>query len=94
MTSTPQLRVEDVTAEGIRLRRIGTRFDVADVDRFLGECRAALKGREAGRPSTLRGDDVVVRQFEVATMFAPGYDADAVDDLLDRVVIRLRELGA
>lgn len=94
MTETTPLRAEEVTAEGIGLRRFGTRFDVADVDRFLGECRAALHARTAGRASPLRIDDIVVRQFKIATLFTPGYDADAVDDLLDRVAIRLRELEA
>lgn len=96
MTGEPALASAEVTASGIPLRRFGHRFDIDEVDAFLDACRSTLHAWEHGRGemASLSATDIVVHMFRGVRGFAHGYDPDPVDDLLDRVVIRMRELGA
>lgn len=80
----------EVTAANIPQRRIGQRFDLAEVDAFLAECADALRAYEQRRIPALRTSDIVVKRFRSVPFFGVGYDADAVDDLLDRVAMQLR----
>lgn len=78
--------------DGIRFpqRRAGSRYSLAAVDRFVGECRHALYSWERGLAPALSSTEVVLAQFPHVGFFGIGYDADAVDDLLDRVTMQLR----
>jgi len=85
------MRSFEVTAARLPQTRLGTRYAVAQVDDFLDEAAAALTCWEGGTPSALHADDVVHKEFRSVALFGAGYDADAVDDLLDRVAVQLRE---
>ncbi|MCR2784102.1 MULTISPECIES: DivIVA domain-containing protein [unclassified Microbacterium] len=60
-------------------------YATGDVDEFLKQCAEALKARESGGWTRLRGEDIVVKQFDYTRRGGP-YDSDAVDQFLDRVV--------
>lgn len=67
-------------------------FDTGEVDAVLAACADALEAHETGRPGTgLRPDDIVIHQFGEARLFGEGYDADEVDDVLDRIILVLRD---
>ncbi|MDQ0646108.1 cell division septum initiation protein DivIVA [Microbacterium natoriense] len=72
------------------LRRTGSRYDVEEVDAFLAWCVDALRSGERGLRPALRVDEIVLAQFRNVPFFGAGYDADAVDNLLDEVSVRLR----
>ncbi|WP_144875309.1 DivIVA domain-containing protein [Microbacterium sp. 1.5R] len=83
----------DVAGARIAVRRLGSRYDIDQVDRFLDECRSTLEAWERSRDTTtaLSAADVASTTFGSPRGLTPGYDADAVDDLLDTVVLQLRE---
>lgn len=72
------------------LRRTGSRYDVAEVDAFLARCVEALRSGERGFHPALRVEEIVLAQFRNVPLFGTGYDADAVDDLLDAVSVQVR----
>lgn len=92
MTGSGGLTAAEVAGARIPVRRLRARYDIADVDAFLEDCGSTLQAWEDGHGATtgLSADDVVRKRFRSAGGFTPGYDADAVDDLLDRVAVRLR----
>ncbi|GAA1465463.1 DivIVA domain-containing protein [Microbacterium thalassium] len=70
----------------------GDVFDKDEVDGVLEACADALAAYESGRSSTgLRADDLVIHRFSRAGLFADGYDADEVDDLLDEIIPAIRD---
>ena len=79
-----------LAAARIAQRRSGSRYAIAEVDDFLDECTQALRARERGHRARLRSGDVVSRRFRSVPFFGAGYDADAVDRLLDEVARELR----
>lgn len=95
MTGSGGLTAAEVAGARIPVRRLGSRYDIDDVDRFLDECHSTLEAWERARATAtgLSAGDVVTTSFGSPRGFTPGYDADAVDDLLDRIVVRLRELA-
>lgn len=86
------MRSDELSSTCLPRRRIGARYAVAEVDAFLEDCAAALRSGEAGRPTALRSDDIMQQDFPPAWMLTPGYDASAVDALLDRIAVQLRLL--
>lgn len=96
MTAESAITSAEVVAARLPQRRLGSRYHVDDVDVFLDRCSATLQAWEHGHTeaATVRSDDVILRQFKPAGAFTPGYDADAVDDLLDRIATRLRDAEA
>lgn len=79
-----------LAAATLPLRRTGSRYDVEEVDAFLARCVEALKAGERRFRPALRVDEIVLAQFRKVPFFGTGYDADAVDNLLDEVSVRLR----
>lgn len=71
-------------------RRSGSRYRIAEVDAFLEECATALRARDLGRAPSLTDSDVITRRFGTVMLFGVGYDADAVDQLLDEIAVQLR----
>ncbi|NHT19022.1 DivIVA domain-containing protein [Cellulomonas sp. IC4_254] len=69
-------------------------YDQEDVAAFAARVTAALGGTDAlhGTDAALRPEDVLNQRFR-STKFRQGYDQDAVDDLLDEVVVALRARG-
>lgn len=63
-------------------------YDPEEVGAFAARVTAALDRSDA----SLRPEDVLGQRFR-ATKFRQGYDQDAVDDLLDEVVVALRARG-
>jgi DivIVA domain-containing protein len=69
-------------------------YDPEEVAAFAARVTAALEGTAGALPSedALRPEDVLNQRFR-STKFRQGYDQDAVDDLLDEVVVALRARG-
>lgn len=63
-------------------------YDPEEVGVFAARVTAALDGSDG----SLRPEDVLGQRFR-STKFRQGYDQDAVDDLLDEVVVALRTRG-
>lgn len=80
----------EVVATTLPERRAGSRYKVEPVDAFLDECAVALRSWEGGTPAALKADDIVLKEFPAAGLGMVGYDADAVDDLLDKIAVQLR----
>ncbi|WP_353112676.1 DivIVA domain-containing protein [Microbacterium sp.] len=80
----------ELIAARLPQRRTGSRYRTDEVDDLLDRCIAALQSWEQGRPATLRSDEIIRTELPTAGGAATGYDADAVDDLLDRVALQLR----
>ncbi|MFE6996577.1 DivIVA domain-containing protein [Microbacterium sp. NPDC057659] len=66
-------------------------YAVEGVDELLDDCQAALESWERGDEASLRAKDVVEREIPRTRAFTSGYDANAVDDFLDRVAAQLAE---
>lgn len=79
-----------LSAARLARRRAGARYAIDEVDDFLDECVATLRSWEEGRPGRLSAESVVLAQFTDVPLSGEGYDADAVDELLDAVADRLR----
>ncbi|REJ04113.1 DivIVA domain-containing protein [Microbacterium bovistercoris] len=84
------VRSYELTTARIPQRRVGGRYAIDEVDIFVGEISTALSNVERGKPAGLHSDDIVHKEFKAVSLLGLGYDADAVDDLLDRAVIQLR----
>lgn len=80
---------------GVRIpqRRSGMRYAVDHVDTFLEEAVAALSKVESGTMPALSSDDVTLEEFPTVGFLGAGYEADVVDDLLDRVAAQLNRFG-
>ncbi|PKI91471.1 hypothetical protein CW368_05945 [Actinomycetales bacterium SN12] len=52
-----------------------------------------MKKAESSLTTTLASDDVTRKQFPAVGLLGSGYDADAVDDLFDRVAAQLNRRG-
>lgn len=76
---------DEIIAALIPQRRSGGRYRMDDVDDFLDACALALRDREQGRTPTLTSTEILTRQFPTVGLFGLGYDADAVDRLLDEI---------
>ena len=85
------MRSSDLVQTRLPVRRRGGRFGIEAVDDFLEQCTRALGAQERGRQPELTAEDVVAVQFPTVALFTPGYDSDAVDELLDEVAAQLRE---
>lgn len=79
-----------LSATRLARRRAGARYAIDEVDDFLDECAATLRSWEQGRPGALSAESVVLAQFTDVPLHGEGYEADAVDELLDAVADRLR----
>jgi DivIVA domain-containing protein len=84
------IRSHELTTERLPRRRVGGRYAIDEVDAFVDEVSAALSNVERRRPAGLHSDEIVHREFTTVSLFGLGYDADAVDDLLDRAAMQLR----
>jgi DivIVA domain-containing protein len=84
------MNIAELAAATLPLRRTGSRYDVSEVDDFLAQCVDALKLGERRLRPALRVDEIVLAQFRNVPFFGTGYDADAVDNLLDEVALQLR----
>ncbi|MFE6734649.1 DivIVA domain-containing protein [Microbacterium sp. NPDC057650] len=84
------LTAADVAGAQLPQRRVGARYAIDEVNAFIEEVSAALSNVERRRPAGLHSDDIVHKEFTRVPLLGLGYDADAVDDMLDRAVVQLR----
>ena len=90
MTGITAAEVADVR---IRRRRAGLRYAIGAVDDFLERAAADLRKEESGVAASLSSDDVTLQEFPTVGKFGLGYEADAVDALLDGISAQLNRRG-
>jgi DivIVA domain-containing protein len=86
MTGITAAELADVR---IPRRRTGLRYAISAVDDFLERAAADLRKVESGVTASLSSDDVTLQEFPTVGLFGLGYEADAVDALLDGISAQL-----
>lgn len=90
MTGITAAELADVR---IPRRRTGLRYAISAVDDFLERAAADLRKVESGVTASLSSDDVTLQEFPTVGLFGLGYEADAVDALLDGISAQLNRRG-
>ncbi|MFS2279398.1 DivIVA domain-containing protein [Microbacterium sp. OR21] len=90
MTGITAAELADVR---IPRRRAGLRYAIGAVDDFLERAAADLRKVESGVAASLSSDDVTFQEFPTVGLFGLGYEADAVDALLDGISAQLNRRG-
>ena len=90
MTGITAAELADVR---IPRRRTGMRYAISAVDDFLERAAADLRKVESGVTASLSSDDVTLQEFPTVGLLGLGYEADAVDALLDGISAQLNRRG-
>lgn len=90
MTGITAAELADVR---IPRRRTGLRYAISAVDDFLERAAADLRKVESGVTASLSSDDVTLQEFPTVGLSGLGYEADAVDALLDGISAQLNRRG-